>query len=310
MTRVPDTTLLEPTAVEPVQQTVAPRRNAALLALRSLVRSRVAFVAAIFIVALVLSAIFAPYLAPHDPHGMSLGHRMLWPVWTDAASNPAYLLGTDGLGRDILSRLLHATRMTLVVAVAAVLLSGFIGILLGLVTGYFGGWIDLLVMRLADLQLAFPSLLIGLIVMALIGSGVVELVFVIALTQWALFARIVRSEVIKVREMEYAQAAKVLGAGHLRIIFVHILPNATASVLVVASFTLALAIFYEAALSFFGLGIPPAIPTWGNMLAEARNVLLRNWWYAFFPGMAITLTVLSFNMLGDWLRDFLDVKID
>ena len=174
MTRDPQTVLLDPASSEPLtgeggQQTVAPRRNAAMLALRSLVRSRVAFLAALFIVALVLSAIFAPYLAPHEPHTMSLTHRVLWPAWTDAASNPAYLFGTDGLGRDILSRLLYATRMTLVVAVSAVLLSGFIGILLGLVTGYFGGWIDLLVMRLADLQLAFPSLLIGLIVMALIG---------------------------------------------------------------------------------------------------------------------------------------------
>jgi peptide/nickel transport system permease protein len=292
------------------EQIIAPRRSAALLALRSLMRARAAFAAAIFIVLLVLVAVFADWVAPHDPRATNLVHRMLWPVWSPAASHPDFLFGTDSLGRDILSRVIHASRMTLLVALAAVVLSGLVGIVLGLITGYFGGWSDVVVMRLADLQLAFPSLMIGLIVMALIGSGVVELVFVIALTQWAYFARLVRSEVIKVREMDYVHAALVLGGGHLRIIFVHILPNALASMLVVASFTLAIAIFYEASLSFFGLGIPPAIPTWGNMLADARNVLLRNWWFAFFPGMAITLTVLSFNMLGDWIRDYFDVRID
>jgi peptide/nickel transport system permease protein len=291
-------------------QTIAPERNPWVAALRSLLRARAAFLSAIFVLLLVLVAVFADVIAPHDPRAMSITHRLLWPVWTGAASHPDFLLGTDGLGRDILSRVIHASQMTLLVAVSAVILSGLVGIVLGLLAGYFGGLIDAVVMRLADLQLAFPSLLIGLIVMALIGSGVMELVFVIALTQWAYFGRLVRSEVIKIREMEYVQAARVLGAGHLRIIVRHIMPNAVASMLVVASFTLAIAIFYEASLSFFGLGVPPAIPTWGNMLADARNVLLRNWWFAFFPGLAITLTVLSFNMLGDWARDYFDVKVD
>jgi peptide/nickel transport system permease protein len=300
----------EATAVPELAQTIAPERSAVVAALRSLVRSRAAFLSAIFVVALVLVALFANVIAPHDPRAMSISHRMLWPVWTGADSNPDFLFGTDGLGRDILSRVIHASRMTLLVAVSAVIVSGLVGIVVGLLAGYFGGLIDSVVMRLADLQLAFPSLLIGLIVMALLGSGVVELVFVIALTQWAYFGRLVRSEVLKIREMEYVQAARVLGAGNTRIIVRHILPNAVASMLVVASFTLALAIFYEASLSFFGLGVPPAIPTWGNMLADARNVLLRNWWFAFFPGVAITLTVLSFNMLGDWARDYFDVKVE
>jgi peptide/nickel transport system permease protein len=300
----------EVTGMPELAQTIAPERSAVVAALRSLVRSRAAFLSAIFVVALVLVALFADVIAPHDPRAMSISHRMLWPVWTSAASNPDFLLGTDGLGRDILSRVIHASQMTLLVAVSAVVVSGAVGIMVGLLAGYFGGLIDSVVMRLADLQLAFPSLLIGLIVMALIGSGVLELVFVIALTQWAYFGRLVRSEVLKIREMEYVQAARVLGAGNTRIIVRHILPNAVASMLVVASFTLALAIFYEASLSFFGLGVPPAIPTWGNMLADARNVLLRNWWFAFFPGLAITLTVLSFNMLGDWARDYFDVKVE
>ncbi len=285
-------------------------RGTFYVAYKSLLASRVATLAALLVVTLVIVAVFAPLIAPHPPGQMHLTDRMLWPVWTEQRSNPTFPLGTDSLGRDILSRLIYASQMTLVVAVSSVILSGVIGVLLGLLTGYLGGFVDILVMRLADLQLAFPSLLIGLIVMSLLGSGVKELIFVVALTQWAMFARIVRAEVIKVRGMEYVQAASVLGASHLRIIFTHVLPNVVASLLIVASFTLALAIFYEAALGFFGLGIPPAIPTWGNMLAEARNVLLRNWWFAFFPGMAITVTILAFNMLGDWFRDYLDVKIE
>lgn len=293
-----------------LEQALSPRRSALRAALGSLLASRVATAAAVLVLGVVFAALFAPWIAPFDPGAMHLSDRLLWPVWSDQRSDPAFVLGTDGLGRDILSRLIFGARMTLVVAVCSVLLSGLIGVLIGLATGYVGGLTDIFFMRLADLQLSFPSLLIGLIVMSLVGAGVVELIVVVALTQWAMFARIVRAEVIKVRNMEYVHAAGVLGAGHLRIIFVHILPNVVASLLIVASFTLALAIFYEAALGFFGLGIPPAIPTWGNMLAEARNVLLRNWWFAFFPGMAITLTILAFNMLGDWLRDHLDVKIE
>ncbi len=291
-------------------QIIAAKRSIWKDTFRSLFRSKAAFGSAIFLLLLFIVALTAQWIAPHDPQAMDITNRMLWPVWSDAASNPAYLLGTDSLGRDILSRLIHASQMTLTVAVSAVIASGLVGIFMGLISGFFGSWMDSVIMRLADLQLAFPSLLIGLIVMSLIGSGVVELVFVIALTQWAYYARIVRSEVIKVRETEYVQASKALGAGNARLIFKHVLPNALASMLVVASFTLAIAIYYEASLSFFGLGIPPAIPTWGNMIAAARDVMLRNWWFALFPGLAITFTVLAFNLLGDWVRDHFDVKAE
>ncbi|WP_051496728.1 ABC transporter permease [Halomonas sp. BC04] len=291
-------------------QVVAAKRSLWKDALRSLYRSKAAFGSAIFLLLMVLIALTAQWIAPHDPQGIDISNRMLWPVWTDANSNPMYLLGTDALGRDILSRLIFASQMTLTVAVSAVIASGLVGIFMGLISGFFGRWMDAVIMRLADLQLAFPSLLIGLIVMALIGSGVIELIFVIALTQWAYYARIVRSEVIKVRETEYVQASRALGAGNVRLIFKHVLPNALASMLVVASFTLAIAIYYEASLSFFGLGIPPAIPTWGNMIADARNIMLRNWWFALFPGLAITFTVLAFNLLGDWVRDHFDVKAE
>ncbi|WP_043515871.1 ABC transporter permease [Halomonas sp. BC04] len=291
-------------------QEVAPKRSEWKRALRSLYRSKAALASAIFLILMVLIAFTAQWIAPHDPRAVDISNRMLWPVWTEANSNPIYFLGTDSLGRDILSRLIYASQMTLVVAISAVIVSGLVGIFMGLISGFFGRWMDAVIMRLADLQLAFPSLLIGLIVMALIGSGVIELIFVIALTQWAYYARIVRSEVIKVRETEYVQASRALGAGNVRLIFKHVLPNALASMLVVASFTLAIAIYYEASLSFFGLGIPTAIPTWGNMIADARDVMLRNWWFALFPGLAITFTVLAFNLLGDWVRDHFDVKAE
>jgi peptide/nickel transport system permease protein len=294
----------ETKTIATAEQVAAPERNLLLDGLKELYAAKAAFVSAIILLALVLVAVFANQIAPHAPAAMSLPNRMLNPVWLDG-SNPAFLFGTNGLGRDILSRLIHASQMTLVVAVAAVLL----GVTLGLLSGYYGGWLDSIIMRLTDLQLAFPSLLLGLIVMALIGTGVLELVCVIALAQWAFYARVVRSEMLKIRELEYVQAARALGASDFRILMRHALPNALASVLVVATFSLAQAIYYEAALSFFGLGIPPAIPTWGNMLAVARDIMLANFWAPVFPGIAITITVLAFNLLGDWIRDFFDVTV-
>ena len=298
----------ETKAITTAEQTAAPERNILLDGLKELYAAKAAFVSALILLALVIVAIFANQIAPHEPAAMSLPNRMLNPIWLDG-SNPAFIFGTDGLGRDILSRLIHASQMTLIVAVAAVLLGGIVGVTLGLLSGYYGGWLDAIIMRLTDLQLAFPSLLLGLIVMALIGTGVLELVCVIALAQWAFYARVVRSEVLKIRELEYVQAAKALGANDARILLRHALPNALASMLVVATFSLAQAIYYEAALSFFGLGIPPAIPTWGNMLAVARDIMLANFWAPVFPGIAITVTVLAFNLLGDWIRDFFDVKV-
>lgn len=298
----------DPKTIKTADQIAAPERNLLLDGFKELYAAKAAFVSAIILLILVLLAIFAHQIAPHEPAAMSLPNRMLNPIWLEG-SNPAFWLGTDGLGRDILSRLIHASQMTLIVAVAAVMLGGFVGVTLGLLSGYYGGWLDSIIMRLTDLQLAFPSLLLGLIVMALIGTGVLELVCVIALAQWAFYARVVRSEMLKIRELEYVQAAKALGANDFRILMRHALPNALASVLVVATFSLAQAIYYEAALSFFGLGIPPAIPTWGNMLAVARDIMLANFWAPVFPGIAITITVLAFNLLGDWIRDFFDVKV-
>lgn len=293
------------------EQTLAhSRETLAQRALRSLLASKVAMVSLFVLVVLIILALFAPWIAPHAPDEMSLVNRRLFPAFSDAGrTNPSFLLGTDGLGRDVLSRLIYGARMTLIVAFSSVALGGFIGVMAGLLAGYFGKWLDAVIMRLADLQLAFPSLLLGLVAMALLGSGVKELVIVIALTQWAVYARVVRSEVLKVKELEFVQGARALGAGKWRIIFRHVFPNAMASMLVVASFSLAIAIYYEAALSFFGLGVPPAIPTWGNMLADARDIIFRDFYAPLWSGIAITVTVLAFNLIGDWMRDFFDVRI-
>jgi len=293
------------------EQTLAHSRETLLQrALHSLLASKVALISLFLLLLLVVLALFAPWLSPHDPGEMSLVNRRLYPAFSDAGkTDPAFLLGTDGLGRDIVSRLIYGARMTLIVAFASVALGGFIGVMAGLLAGYFGKWLDAVIMRLADLQLAFPSLLLGLVAMALLGSGVVALVIVIALTQWAVYARVVRSEVLKVKQLEFVQGARALGAGKWRIIFHHVFPNTVASMLVVASFSLAIAIYYEAALSFFGLGVPPAIPTWGNMLADARDVIFRDFYAPLWPGIAITVTVLAFNLIGDWVRDFFDVRI-
>jgi len=283
-----------------------PARRRFLHPLRSLYRSKPAFFSALFILLLVVTAVLGPAIAPHDPARQQLTHSLLPPVWVEGGS-PEFLLGTDPFGRDILSRLIPGVRISLLVGVAAMLVGGFVGITIGTLAGYFGGWIEIVAMRLVDLQFAFPAMFVGLIAMALLGTGIVELILVIALVQWAYYARVARAETLKIKEMEYFQAARALGVPTVKAIVRHVLPNAIGPLLIVASFSLSTAIFYEAAMSFFGLGVPPNIPTWGNMLADARNVLLLSMWYPVFPGLAITLTVLAFNLIGDWVRDYYDV---
>ncbi len=288
----------------------APRSRASnwVRAWRSLVRSKVALVSVIVILALVVVALFGDALTLHDPHQQHLRSRFLPPAF--AGGEVTFPFGTDGLGRDILSRIIVGARISLFVGVSSVVLGGLLGVTLGIVAGYFGGWVDLVIMRLVDLQMAFPTMFIGLFAMALLGTGLTELIIVIAIVQWAYYARVARAEALRIKEMEYFQAARALGVRTGRIMLRHVLPNAVGPVLVVASFSLSTAIFYESALSFFGVGVPPNIPTWGNMLADARNVLLLTMWYPVFPGLAITVTVLAFNLLGDWMRDFFDVTLD
>ncbi len=276
---------------------------------RSIRRSGTASVACILLLIIAFAAIFGPFLIPHEVNAIDLRARFEPPVW-NADGAWTYFLGTDQQGRDAFSRLVVGARMTLLVAICAVLVGGSIGFLMGLIAGYVGGRTDAVIMRLVDLQLAFPSLFIGLVAMGLLGAGIVQLVIVIAVTQWADYARIVRGEVLKVRATPYVEGARALGLSHFRILRLYITPNVISSLVIVATFSLAVAIYYESALSFFGLGVPPSVPTWGNMLSQARDLMLRAPWLAIFPGLAITLTVLSFNLLGDWLRDYLDVKLN
>jgi peptide/nickel transport system permease protein len=257
---------------------------------------------------LLLVAIFGPWLDLPDPTRTNLRARMAAPTlgWAGLGPHP---LGTDQLGRDILSRIIAGSRVTLMVAGAAVLLGGVLGTLLGLVSGYFGGWVDRILMRLVDIQLALPLMLLALMVVAALGPSLQNLVAVLALVSWVRYARIVRGQVLAVREREFVQSARAIGASSTRIILAHILPNVLTPALVVATLELARVIVLEAGLSFLGLGIQPPDPSWGRMLADGRTYIASAWWIITFPGLALMLTVLSVNLLGDWLRDFFDPRL-
>jgi peptide/nickel transport system permease protein len=267
-------------------------------------------VLALVVLALCLfAAFFGPLVSPFDPNRQNIMIRLAEP-WTTGANGQLYMLGTDGLGRDILSRLLYGARISLLVGICAIAVGGTIGVVAGLVSGYFGGWIDDVIMRLGDIQLAFPFILLAIMFLVVLGPGVMNIILVLGIGQWVTYARIVRGQTLSVREKEYVEAARAMGDSAPSVIFRTILPNIIAPLTVIASFNVASVILAEASLSFLGLGVPPSVPTWGSMLAESRDQLLANkWWLAVFPGVAIALTVLSFNIIGDWLRDFLDPRL-
>lgn len=267
-------------------------------------------VLALLILLLVLfAAIFGPLVSPLDPNRQNIMLRLAEPL-TEGSNNAFFLLGTDGLGRDVFSRLLYGARVSLLVGICAIVVGGTIGVVAGLVSGYFGGWIDDVIMRLGDIQLSFPFILLAIMFLVVLGPGVVNIILVLGIGQWVTYARIVRAQTLSLREKEFVEAARALGDRTSSVIFRTILPNIIAPLTVIASFNVASVILAEASLSFLGLGVPPSVPTWGSMLAESRDQLLANkWWLAFFPGIAIVLTVLSFNIMGDWLRDFLDPRL-
>lgn len=273
-----------------------------------LMSSRAGLFGAISVVLFVAVSISAPVLAPKDPLKINLADRLAPPSLSFSTVGD-YPLGTDQIGRDILSRIISGSRVTLIVAATAVLLGGAMGISLGLVAGYFGGWTERIIMRLADLQLSIPLLLFALIIIAVLGPNLVNLVIVLALTGWTRFARITRGEVLSLREREFVLSAKGAGAGHLRILFRHILPNVLTAAIVVATLELARVVILESALSFLGLGVQPPNASWGRMLADGREYVATAWWLSTFPGVAIVLIVLGVNLLGDWIRDFFDPKL-
>ena len=309
---LPDTPETNPNALVTVAppSAVGSRRTAAGRATRSLIRARWPLVALFLIALLVVSAVASPLLAPRDPNRQNLIKRLQAPFERDRNGVVEFVLGTDDLGRDILSRLIFGARVSLLVGFTSVLIGGSLGTALGLIAGFYGGRTDSIIMRIGDIQLAFPFILLAIMFLVVLGPGLTNLVLVLGIGQWVTYARIARGEALSQREREYIEAARALGASDVGIMVRGILPNILAPLIVIASFNVASVILSEAALSFLGLGVPPSVPTWGAMLASSRDQLLAGrWWLAVFPGVAIMLTVLSFNILGDWLRDYLDPRL-
>ena len=261
-----------------------------------------------FFVFLVVLAIFAPLIAPHAPNAQYRDAVLVPPFWQEGG-RAAYLLGTDAVGRDILSRLIYGTRFSLFIGVIVTTISLVGGIVIGVIAGYFRGWVDTVIMRLMDIILAFPSLLLALVLVAVLGPGLTNAMIAIALVFQPHFVRLTRAAVMAEKTRDYVVAAKVAGAGNLRLMFRTILPNCMAPLIVQATLSFSNAILDAAALGFLGMGAQPPTPEWGTMLAEAREFILRAWWVVTLPGLAILITVLAINLMGDGLRDALDPKL-
>jgi peptide/nickel transport system permease protein len=258
-----------------------------------------------FIGLLALVAAIAPWLAPHDPERGSLRARLAAPT-LEAADGKAHLLGTDHLGRDVLSRMIFGTRVSLIVGFAAVAVGGLVGGVLGLLAGFRGGWVDEVVMTVADAQLAFPFILLAIGIIAVLGPSFPNLIVVVGLSGWVTYARVLRSQVLSLRRREFIDAILGLGGSVPRILLRHVLPNVASTLMVIATLELARAIVLEATLSFLGLGIQPPTPSWGGMIHEGREYLDTAWWISVCPGVVLMLTSLVVSRTGDWLRDVLD----
>jgi peptide/nickel transport system permease protein len=269
-------------------------------------RHGVALVGVLVIVGSAVLAALAPALAPADPIRNDLLSRLTPPMWMDGGSG-RHPLGTDTLGRDVVSRLLYGARVSLLVGFAAVLVAGAVGVALGLVAGYYGGRLDDLLMRVGDVQLAFPVLVLAIAVLSVLGASLGNVIVVLGVTGWVTYARIARAETLSLRQRDFVEGARARDGA---ILWRHILPNVLPPITVVATFSVARTIIAEASLSFLGLGIPPPAPSWGAMLDEGRNYLTTGWWLALFPGLAILLLVLGINLVGDWLRDALDPRVE
>ncbi|WP_199261874.1 ABC transporter permease [Paracoccus binzhouensis] len=256
----------------------------------------------------ILVAIFAPVIAPHDPAAIDLASMFAPPMWLDGGSL-SHPLGTDNLGRDVLSRILYGSRTSLIVGVCAVIVAGCIGTLLGLMAGFYGGWIGNAIMRVTDSLLALPAMLIMLVIVGVFGPSLVTLIFVMGCTKWVPFTRLVRGEVLSLKERDYVRAAHSIGTPNSTIILRHLLPNVLSTIIVVSTLSVGTAIISESSLSFLGLGIQPPDVSWGYMLSEGQTHLSTSWWIATFPGIALSLTVIGFIFLGDWLRDATDPRL-
>lgn len=264
-------------------------------------RDKTGFIGVVLILILVLTAVFAPLIAPHNPTTQDLRARLRPPAWFEKGSMK-HVLGTDHLGRDVLSRVIHGSRVSLLVGTGVVLLAGTFGVVMGLLAGYRGGRTDNFIMRWIDTQVAFPGLLLALIILAVIGPSMVTVIIVLALNGWMVFGRMTRSAVLSVRQTPYVEAAEIVGCSGRRVIFRHILPNLTSPLITLGILEFARIILAEAALSFLGLGIQPPATSWGLDVASGRDYLFRAWWLVTMPGLAIAVTVLAINLVASWMR--------
>ncbi len=274
---------------------------------RKLSRNPAAIAGSLVLLVVVVAAVGAAWVAPHDPARQSLLRRFTPPVW-QAGGNSAYLLGTDQVGRDVLSRMIHGSRISLLVGTLAVVVSVLVGVTLGLVSGFRTGRIDTVIMTVVDITWSFPPLLLALAFVAALGPSIVTIILALGLTGWERYARVVRAEVLALREKEFVEAARALGIGSARIVLRHLLPNTFSSIVVLSTLQVAQAILAEAALSFLGVNSGSAYPTWGQMISLGRDFVTVAWWLPTFPGLAILLTVLAINLVGDRLRDALDPR--
>lgn len=267
------------------------------------VDARLALSVVVLLAACIL-AIFAPQLTG-DPIAQGLRTRLMPPAWIDGGSTQ-HLLGTDHLGRDVLSRVAHGGRVSLTISAMAVLLAGLVGTVLGIIAGFMGAWADNIIMRLIDVQMAFPVILLVILLLAIFKPSLTSLVVILGFATWIDYAKLIRAEVLRKREETFVEAAGALGAGKARVMFLHILPNVVPSLIILVTLTVPRIILVESALSWLGLGVPPPMPSWGGMVADANDYLGRAWWLPTMPGAAIVAVVLSIGFIGNWLRDLLD----
>jgi len=272
---------------------------------RRLARLRWGVGAAGVLLLIIVTTVFAPLISPYDPLAVDIRHRLSPPAWMEHGT-VEHVLGTDQVGRDLLARMIYGGRVSLLVGVAAVVISATIGVLLGLGAGYFGGNTDWTIMTVINVMLTFPFVLLALAVIAVLGPSLINMIFVLGVAGWPIYARVIRAETLALREREFVLAGRALGMSHPRLVFRQILPNLVSTIVVIATLQVAQVIILESFLSFLGLGVQPPTPAWGNMLGEGRLYMLNSWWIATFPGLAIFLTTLVINLMGNALRDWLD----
>ncbi|MCE2526961.1 MAG: ABC transporter permease [Actinomycetia bacterium] len=270
--------------------------------------TRFPFVSAVVLALVLLVAIAAPFIAPHDPEVGQLSNKLIPPMWQEGGTSE-FPMGTDTLGRDIFTRILFGTRISLMVAVLATGLAGVLGTIVGLIAGFYRGWMETILMRLTDITLAFPLMLMAIVLVSVLGASLTNVLMVIVFLLWPYYARQIRGEALAVSELDFVDLARVAGVSNRRILWRHILPNVMPSIGVLATLQVALIILLEASLSFLGVGIPPPTPAWGLMVADGRDLLGRAWWVSIIPGIAIFAVVLSANLFGDWVRDRFDPKL-